>query len=271
MILATPRTSGSSHGFPCRFELSTRGRHTVARLVSDFTSVTEDNLEIVHGLFVFYLARGVTLFSMNFEGEEDAFRCPSCGEDVPVGNKLMHSIQCGRHSREGQPESDVVQALSEEPARDSEAPAGSSGASNGNAAGSSSAAASFARLNKPAADPMLVQCEFCEIDVPLDALSKHAFDCGNRTDVCEVCSSYVRLCNFPQHRESGCGVGATSTASPRAARTESAPLIQPDGETGPYHYPRIRQQEAELPTWAPAAIAVVGVGAALAFAMLKRR
>lgn len=124
-----------------------------------------------------------------------------------------------------------------------------------------------------AADPLLAQCEFCDIVVPLKSLSAHAFACGNRTDVCEACLSYVRLCDMARHRESGCGVGATTTAAAREVRdSEATPLIgrEENGE-GTYHNPRLREEQVEMPSWATGVVVVAGVGAAIAFALLRRR
>jgi hypothetical protein len=119
---------------------------------------------------------------------------------------------------------------------------------------------------------MRVRCDFCELPFPLDAFDDHAQACGNRTDVCEACNSYVRLCDFARHRASGCAVGATASALPPGGTGESAPLLPRRPPDAPYHRERLlRLAEPEIPRWAPFALAAVGVGVAVALSAVARR
>lgn len=211
--------------------------------------------------------------------ELDIFRCASCEEDVPLANKLMHAIQCHKHSQPD-PASlpskhDCAVSLN-----DSDSTGGAELEHQG--AGSTTlletpsaeqGEASTASIERKQDDPenMLVTCEFCDIEVPLPALSEHAYACGSRTDVCEFCMCYVRLCDFATHRISGCASGATASAMPSEMLPEQAPLLEP-APTQQYHRERqVRLAEHEIPRWAPVLIAAAGVGAAVAFSTLARR
>lgn len=224
--------------------------------------------------------------------EAETFACADCGEDVPTANKLMHAIQCERHSNKdaasfNQEEKSPAEksqgndeALGTGLATNEEEPAATT--ADGNLTSSEGLGGVSRESNElhsesseqeqdGAESMMLVTCEFCEIDVPLPALSEHAYTCGNRTDVCESCMCYVRLCDFPSHRSSGCTVGATASAMRSEAETEHAPLLQPSTDE-PHHRERqVRLAEPEVSRWAPVVIAAVGVGAAVAFSAMTRR
>lgn len=218
--------------------------------------------------------------------EAETFACDACGEDVPASNKLMHAIQCERHSRHvasssNQEEKSVADGETSGPCLATDeaelAPTTADVGRNscdGFAAvprESSESLGDSSEQEEDSAASMLVACEFCEIDVPLPALSEHAYACGNRTDACESCMSYVRLCDFRSHRMSGCTVGATGSAMRTESGTEDAPLLQTSTQE-PYHRARqVHLAEPEIPRWAPVVAAAVGVSAAVAFSALARR
>lgn len=216
--------------------------------------------------------------------ETDKFVCVECGEDVPIANKLMHAIQCERHS---QPEAVLLSQKENLSVNDESSGTGiaadetESATTEDSNLNSQDEPGGLPRANtellgdasEQKDDPasMLVTCEFCEIEVPLPTLNEHAYSCGNRTDVCETCMCYVRLCDFPSHLASGCAVGATASAVRPESQTEQEPLLQPSNQE-PYHRERqVRRAEPEIPRWAPVVIAAVGVGAAVAFSAMVRR
>lgn len=219
--------------------------------------------------------------------EAETFACEACGENVPKPNKLMHTIQCGRHSNheatsinlqdESPAHGEVSTALRAEEAEFAQTcPADENADSSEEVTATSSQSTdlhgdSIVQSQSSDASIMLVTCEFCEIDVPLRDLSEHAYICGNRTDICEGCMCYVRLCDFPSHRTSGCTEGATASAMRTESQTEHTPLLQPANEASYHRERQVRLAEPEVPRWAPVVIAAVGVGAAVAFSAITRR
>lgn len=45
----------------------------------------------------------------------------------------------------------------------------------------------------------IVTCEYCEFPLPAVDLFKHQEFCGNRTEYCDLCNKYVRLCERRDH------------------------------------------------------------------------
>jgi hypothetical protein len=204
----------------------------------------------------------------------ETFACDGCGELVPAANKLMHAIQCEKHSRPIASEQDTH---------------GEDGDSNGVSIEAAVTAAkapaeitpfernispdmpTAARADSGETESIKATCEFCELQFPFPKYSEHCYACGNRTDVCESCMCYVRLCDFAAHRASGCAVGATVSTMPADGSGEHAPLLPPPSPE-PYH--RLRQMrlaDQDIPRWAPVVVAAVGVGAVVAFKALMRR
>ncbi|KAK4354744.1 hypothetical protein RND71_026938 [Anisodus tanguticus] len=77
----------------------------------------------------------------------------------------------------------------------------------------------------------IVTCEYCEFPLPAIDLFKHQEVCGNRTELCHLCSRYIRLHERDGH-ESRCNGGTNNiTESSRntspAERDRGAPRRQP--------------------------------------------
>ncbi|XP_038615529.1 XIAP-associated factor 1 isoform X2 [Tachyglossus aculeatus] len=47
----------------------------------------------------------------------------------------------------------------------------------------------------------LVQCEFCEVDVPFSGLQEHKDQCGARTELCSDCHKYVLIRDQSRHKD----------------------------------------------------------------------
>ncbi|XP_060173333.1 uncharacterized protein LOC132604031 [Lycium barbarum] len=77
----------------------------------------------------------------------------------------------------------------------------------------------------------IVTCEYCEFPLPAIDLFKHQEVCGNRTELCHLCSRYVRLRERDGH-ESRCNgrtnnIAESSRNTSPAERDRSAPRRQP--------------------------------------------
>ncbi|MCD9641032.1 hypothetical protein HAX54_026846 [Datura stramonium] len=55
----------------------------------------------------------------------------------------------------------------------------------------------------------ILTCEYCEFPLPAIDLFKHQEVCGNRTELCQLCSRYIRLCERNVH-ESRCNGGTNN-------------------------------------------------------------
>nr|GLL48159.1 TRAF-type zinc finger domain-containing protein 1-like [Ipomoea trifida] len=71
----------------------------------------------------------------------------------------------------------------------------------------------------------IVTCEYCEFPLPAIDLFKHQEVCGNRTELCHLCSRYIRLCERNVH-ESRCNGIADNVAE--SSRNTRAVEREPD-------------------------------------------
>ncbi|KAK4274203.1 hypothetical protein QN277_017465 [Acacia crassicarpa] len=64
----------------------------------------------------------------------------------------------------------------------------------------------------------VVTCEFCEFPLPAVDLAEHQGVCGNRTELCQLCNRYVRLCERYNHGARCNGIPDNNVGSSRDAR-----------------------------------------------------
>ncbi|KAF5746761.1 XIAP-associated factor 1 [Tripterygium wilfordii] len=72
----------------------------------------------------------------------------------------------------------------------------------------------------------IVTCEFCEFPLPAIDLAEHQEVCGNRTELCPLCSRYIRLRERYNHETRCTGVldhNTESSRDTREAEREQAP------------------------------------------------
>lgn len=50
----------------------------------------------------------------------------------------------------------------------------------------------------------LVDCQFCELQLPFCKLTTHVDYCGSRTEKCDVCDRFIQKKDFEMHVETGC-------------------------------------------------------------------
>lgn len=229
---------------------------------------------------------------------EENFQCSSCRKTVPVGNRTMHSLVCGRHKsrlKETQPIEEVAhvastveevvpvvpETLLDTNEVDTRVSSGNEHADALNAAWEEESAAVSAvngvRGNDAMAgataannhmESILVECEYCDLPVAMIQLENHSLDCGSRTDVCEVCLHYVRLRDMKRHRDSNCSIASTGSAMRAADADETEPLISNRSR----HQTTMASREQEESAWAtPVAYAVGAAAAAAAMSLLMRR
>ncbi|KAG9130854.1 hypothetical protein Leryth_016987 [Lithospermum erythrorhizon] len=77
----------------------------------------------------------------------------------------------------------------------------------------------------------IVTCEFCEFPLPAIDLIEHQEVCGNRTELCHLCSRYIRLRERYNHEIRCCSSAdnVVSRDSHVPARERGPPRREPNG------------------------------------------
>ena len=104
---------------------------------------------------------------MSAEGTET--ECPTCLTSIPKQSYLVHSLHCSNRVFFRTPPSTTPTPSSPTPA-----------------------------------PPLVRECLFCALPLPLGALVDHESVCGARTDVCETCGVRMTLRSLARHTETGC-------------------------------------------------------------------
>lgn len=81
------------------------------------------------------------------------------------------------------------------------------------------------RLERHKAEACLrrqVECEFCEMSLPMLELMDHQEYCGSRTDNCLQCLKIVKIRDMDRHLASGCQVGGVDAAAQPSPSSASA-------------------------------------------------
>jgi len=238
------------------------------------------------------------------------FGCSSCGRSVPVDNRMMHSLVCGRHSAAN---SGAPRDISEEevtiPTVSNIEPTMNSDTSSieGDPDATTIRDTEIDMDIRDTGDTgdtgdtvdiasLMVECEYCHLEFGAAVLDEHSNNCGTRTDVCDRCMHYVRLRDFRRHLDSGCTHGATGSAMASALANDNHTLL-PTGNAGSRRRnrnrngngngissrtrsPRAQRQQQyaqadafgdDATTWATVGMAVGAVAAATAFSLMRQR
>ncbi|KAL8153967.1 hypothetical protein V2J09_011727 [Rumex salicifolius] len=70
----------------------------------------------------------------------------------------------------------------------------------------------------------MASCEYCEFPLPAAELLEHREVCGNRTEYCNLCKKYIRLCNRVLH-----ATEHSRNARPLERERNQPPLPPPQG------------------------------------------
>ena len=103
----------------------------------------------------------------------NVWKCPACAEAVQRTEKDAHAAVC--------PAAEVACECGARVAR-----------------------SEMARHKAEACLMRTVECEFCEVSVPMVELSDHQEYCGSRTENCERCLQLVKLRDMDRHISSKC-------------------------------------------------------------------
>ncbi|XP_052189302.1 uncharacterized protein LOC127799366 [Diospyros lotus] len=84
----------------------------------------------------------------------------------------------------------------------------------------------------------IVTCDYCEFPLPAIDLFEHQEVCGNRTELCHLCSRYIRLRERNDHESRCNGVQDHSAESSRSTRPAEREIRAPRRE--PHEFSRRR-------------------------------
>lgn len=152
--------------------------------------------------------------------------CSHCDRAIPTSNLDLHVAHCSRKLEKCKICGDMVpKRHAEEHFLSTHAPVACSLCSE-------TVGREILAVHKGENCPQrIVTCEYCEFPLPAIDLYKHQEVCGNRTELCHLCSRYIRLRERDGH-ESRCNGGTNNIAESSrntnpAERDHGAPRRQP--------------------------------------------
>ncbi|XP_066387931.1 uncharacterized protein [Miscanthus floridulus] len=141
--------------------------------------------------------------------------CAHCQREIPSSNIDLHSVHCARNLQKCQHCCEMIpRKLMDEHYDENHAPINCSLCKE-------TIERESWDLHKGEKCPQrIVACEYCEFELPAVDLHEHQDVCGNRTELCQTCRKYIRLCEWIGH-ETQChtnsnGSADTSSVSARA-------------------------------------------------------
>ncbi|KAF3632095.1 putative MADS-box transcription factor 27-like [Capsicum annuum] len=153
--------------------------------------------------------------------------CSHCDRAIPTSNLDLHVAHCSRKLEKCKVCGDMIpKRHAEEHFLSTHAPVACSLCSE-------TVGREILAVHKGENCPQrIVTCEYCEFPLPTIDLYKHQEVCGNRTELCHLCSRYIRLRERDVH-ESRCNGSANNIAE--SSRTKSELVM------------RVRRNCTELP------------------------
>ncbi|KAM3289656.1 hypothetical protein CQW23_25637 [Capsicum baccatum] len=132
--------------------------------------------------------------------------CSHCDRAIPTSNLDLHVAHCSRKLEKCKVCGDMIpKRHAEEHFLSTHAPVACSLCSE-------TVGREILAVHKGENCPQrIVTCEYCEFPLPAIDLYKHQEVCGNRTELCHLCSRYIRLRERDVH-ESRCNGSANNIA-----------------------------------------------------------
>ncbi|CAN0921892.1 XIAP-associated factor 1 [Linum grandiflorum] len=147
---------------------------------------------------------------MAMTSEESSSICNHCDRAIPSSNLDLHMVHCARNLEKCKICGDMVpKRHSEEHYLNTHAPVSCTLCSE-------SMEPDMLAVHKGENCPQrIVTCEFCEFPLPAIDLAEHQEVCGNRTELCHLCSRYIRLRERYNHEIRCTGVPDNTVGSSR--------------------------------------------------------
>ncbi|XP_010458312.1 PREDICTED: XIAP-associated factor 1 isoform X2 [Camelina sativa] len=160
-------------------------------------------------------------------GEEITIVCNHCDRDIPAPNIDLHRVHCARNLEKCKICGDMVpKKHAEEHFLNAHAPIACSMCKE------TIEREVFDSHKGEICPKRIVTCEFCEFPLPAVDLAEHQEVCGNRTELCYQCNSYVRLRERYNHETKCPGTvlnNVESSRIPRAAEGDGNGRRRRDG------------------------------------------
>ncbi|XP_066387930.1 uncharacterized protein [Miscanthus floridulus] len=146
--------------------------------------------------------------------------CAHCQREIPSSNIDLHSVHCARNLQKCQHCCEMIpRKLMDEHYDENHAPINCSLCKE-------TIERESWDLHKGEKCPQrIVACEYCEFELPAVDLHEHQDVCGNRTELCQTCRKYIRLCEWIGH-ETQCHTNSNGSAdTSRAYPAQRAPAL----------------------------------------------
>ncbi|XP_066387932.1 uncharacterized protein [Miscanthus floridulus] len=147
--------------------------------------------------------------------------CAHCQREIPSSNIDLHSVHCARNLQKCQHCCEMIpRKLMDEHYDENHAPINCSLCKE-------TIERESWDLHKGEKCPQrIVACEYCEFELPAVDLHEHQDVCGNRTELCQTCRKYIRLCEWIGH-ETQCHTNSNGSADTSSARAIPERVLRP--------------------------------------------
>ncbi|CAA6657825.1 unnamed protein product [Spirodela intermedia] len=136
--------------------------------------------------------------------------CTHCGKDIPTSNIDLHYVHCFRNLEKCSVCGEMVpKKHASEHYGNNHAPIDCIHC------GEAVERKSLALHRGERCPQRIIACEYCEFPLPAVDLYKHQDMCGNRTEFCDACGQYVRLCQRAEHELRSHNHSNSASGSPR--------------------------------------------------------
>jgi hypothetical protein len=190
--------------------------------------------------------------------------CSHCEREVPASNFDLHHAHCIRNLERCTVCGDMIpKSRATEHHQDTHAPVSCS------QCGESIERELLVIHERDKCLQRIVTCGYCEFPLPAVDLDKHLDICGNRTEYCNPCGKYVRLCeklahDLQFHEGNSDGTGDSSREQHRESNRSS-----PAAELS-RRVPRERPRDTSQRRWL-VTIAITGIAIIIGSFVLQRR
>lgn len=181
--------------------------------------------------------------------------CSHCDRSIPSSNIDLHFAHCSRNLEKCKVCGDMVpKKYAEEHYSSTHAPVSCSLCNE-------TMEREILAVHKGEKCPQrIATCDYCEFPLPAIDLSEHQEVCGNRTELCHLCSRYIRLREKIDHELRCTGVAVNTAESSRTTR-------EPERERGA----RRRQPQEFSTKRLIFTIAITGIAVLLGSLLFQRK
>lgn len=150
--------------------------------------------------------------------------CSNCRRDIPAGNFVMHVTHCQRNLTLckicGEP---VPTSLQEEHFEEYHAKVKCE-------CGEELEKMNLEEHKENTCPNRILDCQFCELQLPFCKLSSHVEYCGSRTEKCDTCNRFIQKKDLEKHIETGCQYPAREESKKTLPETPEESYLDLQGD-----------------------------------------